>query len=288
MGLDAFRPKDCHTSGLDRSSAVRTQNRLSYQGSCFYLLVLLSIAWQVTSGLHYGLHLFLLATPVALLFFMGSGRKYIIGVLTILATFVFLLIKFTVPDIVDLDESIYDALKIPFIDTFEFGAPDFIFIKNVIALELMLFTTTYMAFSAVEKSEVALEREYARSELLLQNLLPKSIAVRLKDHPDDVIADQFDDVSILFADIEGFTERSSKKSAEKVVGLLNQIFSEFDKLADQYGLEKIKTIGDAYMVAGGMPEEREGHASALVDMTLDMIDVVEKLSEKIDEKYRFV
>ena len=180
---------------------------------CWFLI---SIIWQITNGLHYGLHLFLLATPVALLFFLGSGRKYTIVALTIFSTLLFLVIFFTVPDVVDLDESLYDALKIPFVDIFEFDASDYIFIMNVMVLELMLFITTYVAFSAVEKSEEALEREYARSELLLQNLLPKSIAARLKDHPDDVIADQFDDVSILFADIEGFTKRSSEDSAEKL------------------------------------------------------------------------
>lgn len=242
------------------------------------------IAKEISYGQQNGTHFYLLATPVVLFYFLGSAYSRFIAILTILVTGVFLTIFFAIPDSIGWGYSVYDAMKIPFVDDFNLTGNDYLLISNIFSLELVLFLTTYVAFSAIERSEAALENEYARSELLLQNLLPKSIAIRLKDSPDDVIADQFDDISILFADIEGFTKRSSEQSAEKIVGLLNQVFSEFDKLADKHGLEKIKTIGDAYMVAGGLPEKRAGHASALAEMALDMIVAVENLSEMIDEE----
>ena len=249
----------------------------------FVIWFVVFIAKEISYGLQNGTHFYLLATPVILFYFLGSAYSRFIGILTILATGAFLTIFFAIPNSVGWGYSLYDAMKIPFIDDFDPTGNDYLLISNIFTLELVLFLTTYVAFTAIERSEAALEREYSRSEMLLQNLLPKPIAARLKDEPDKIIADEFSSVSILFADIEGFTKTASENSAEKVVGMLNLIFSEFDELADKYGLEKIKTIGDAYMVAGGMPEEREGHASALAEMALDIIKVVEVLSERLKE-----
>ncbi len=249
----------------------------------FILWFVVFITFAVTFGLRNGTYFLLLAAPVVLFYFLGSSNIVLTAILTTLASTTFLLFYFTVPESIGFDEALYDAVRIPFIDEFDITENDIIFIVNIMGLEFILFLTTYIAFSTIEKSEAALEREYARSELLLQNLLPKPIAARLKDHPNKVIADEFDDVSILFADIEGFTARASNQSAEQIVGMLNRVFSEFDKLAEKYGLEKIKTIGDAYMVAGGMPERRNGHASALAEMALEMISVVEKLTEDLGE-----
>jgi class 3 adenylate cyclase len=86
--------------------------------------------------------------------------------------------------------------------------------------------------------------------------MPDKIAARLKREPDAVIADKYDQVTLLFADVVDFTPRASLLSPEEVVAFLNRIFSSFDALAEKHGLEKIKTIGDAYMVAGGLPEAR--------------------------------
>jgi class 3 adenylate cyclase len=95
-----------------------------------------------------------------------------------------------------------------------------------------------------------LEAEQQRSDKLLLNVLPASIAERLKESP-GLIADSYTEATVLFADIVGFTELSERKTAHDVVHLLNQVFSRFDDFADHHGLEKIKTIGDAYMVAAG-------------------------------------
>ncbi len=115
-----------------------------------------------------------------------------------------------------------------------------------------------------------------RADDLLLNILPYSIARRLKYQPGVVIADGFDSVSILFADIVNFTKLSSDANPGDVVNFLNTIFSDFDELAIKYGLEKIKTIGDAYMVAGGLPNERPDHAHAIMEMGLEMLQVIKK------------
>jgi class 3 adenylate cyclase len=113
------------------------------------------------------------------------------------------------------------------------------------------------------------DEAFARSDRLLLNVLPRSIAERLKRDP-GVIADSHDAVTVLFADVVDFTPFTERTAPERVVGVLNDIFSAFDALADRFGLEKIKTIGDAYMVAAGLPEPRADHAEAMAEMALEM------------------
>src|SRR5918992_393733 len=105
------------------------------------------------------------------------------------------------------------------------------------------------------RSRRALQLEQERSERLLLNVLPASIAARLKQR-EEVIADRFSDVTVLFADLVDFTRRSERITPEQLVQILNELFSVFDQVAQRHGLEKIKTVGDAYMVAGGLPEPR--------------------------------
>jgi class 3 adenylate cyclase len=123
----------------------------------------------------------------------------------------------------------------------------------------------------LDRRQLAVER--AKSESLLRNILPVEIAERLKSEPSH-IADAFKDVTILFADIVGFTDLSTRLSPGELVAMLNRLFTAFDDLADKHGLEKIKTIGDAYMVVGGLPEARADHAEAVVGMGLEMRDAV--------------
>jgi class 3 adenylate cyclase len=118
---------------------------------------------------------------------------------------------------------------------------------------------------------LALERE--KSEKLLLNVLPASIARRLKagERP---LADRFEEVSVLFADLVGFTPMSEKLTAEQVVALLDGLFSEFDVIAEKKHLEKIKTVGDAYVVVGGLPEPRSDAVEGVADMALEMLKLV--------------
>jgi class 3 adenylate cyclase len=116
------------------------------------------------------------------------------------------------------------------------------------------------------------EREHERSEALLLNVLPEPVAVRLKRH-EGVIADRFEHATVLFADIVDFTPISAAIQPHEVVELLDGVFSDFDELAERHGLEKIKTIGDSYMVASGIPTPRPDHVRAVADMALEMLGV---------------
>jgi adenylate cyclase len=120
------------------------------------------------------------------------------------------------------------------------------------------------------------EREYDRSERLLSNILPGPIATRLKNERNLLIADRHDDASILFADMEGFTAQASNIAPDELVHFLNRIFSDFDRLVERHGLEKIKTTGDAYMVVSGVPTPRYDHAQALAALAIEMRDVSAK------------
>ena len=124
----------------------------------------------------------------------------------------------------------------------------------------------------------ALAAEQQRSERLLLNVLPAPIATRLKAG-EAVIADAFPEVTVLFADLVDFTRSSRRSSPAQVVATLNELFSAFDELAQHHGLEKIKTIGDAYMVAGGLPQPRPDHAQAVAELALAMREEVARRSD---------
>jgi class 3 adenylate cyclase len=121
-------------------------------------------------------------------------------------------------------------------------------------------------------ARLGLERERERSERLLLNVLPAPIAERLKSDPAP-IADRFPEASVLFADLVGFTELSSGMAPEDLVTLLNDLFTAFDQVAERHGLEKIKTIGDAYMAVCGVPVPRADHLERIADAAVEMLTV---------------
>ena len=121
----------------------------------------------------------------------------------------------------------------------------------------------------IEEQRAAIDLERAESERLLLNVLPESVSKRLR-HGENPIADDFTDVTVLFADIVEFTPMASKLTAVEVVNMLNGLFSQFDELVAERGLETIKTIGDAYMAVGGLPEVQNDHAHRVVDLALAM------------------
>jgi adenylate cyclase len=152
------------------------------------------------------------------------------------------------------------------------------FANVILALNVVVGGTVFFTLLAVFYQQrldalVALRGEHERAESLLLNILPGSIAERLKARP-ETIADGFREVTVLFADVVEFTPRADKLAAAEVVGLLDRLFSQFDELAERYGLEKIKTIGDAYMVAAGVPDPRPDHARVLALLALDMAEAV--------------
>lgn len=124
-----------------------------------------------------------------------------------------------------------------------------------------------------------LEHEQGKTERLLLNILPRSVSQRLKGG-EKRIADAHPDVSVLFADLVGFTQMSKGMSAEKLVNLLDEIFSAFDAIAGDAGVEKIKTIGDCYMLVGGLPEPRQDHAVAVVKVAFEMLSAIEVFNQQ--------
>jgi adenylate cyclase len=130
----------------------------------------------------------------------------------------------------------------------------------------------WYAFQLVNEAE-------EQSEKLLRNILPDSIALRLKAQPTELIADRFEDASVLFADIVGFTDMCNHMPPNDLITLLNDVFSRFDVLALKYGVEKIKTIGDSYMAVSGIPVQNGNHAMRMIDMSTEMLDVMQGVSQ---------
>ena len=145
-------------------------------------------------------------------------------------------------------------------------------IKNLLETRL-LHREIHDRNRALEDTVRALEMEREVSEKLLLNVLPKCVADRLRQEQ-GIIADSFSEATVLFADIVNFAPICAQLTAEQVVAWLNGIFSVFDQLAAKHGLEKIKTIGDSYMVAGGIPSPRGDHAEAVADLALDLRDAI--------------
>lgn len=144
-----------------------------------------------------------------------------------------------------------------------------LYCENVLLVSTLAFISLRFFVVERDKAQAALEREQARSESLLLNILPSPIAERLKAGS-QTIADGYAEATILFADLVGFTRLSTTVSPEELVVLLNRLFSRFDELSGRFGVEKIKTIGDAYMACAGVPVARPDHAEAVVDMAMAM------------------
>ncbi len=149
------------------------------------------------------------------------------------------------------------------------------FVLNVVGVSTTVFLIVRYFIRERERILAALRTEQERSEQLLLNVLPSTIAERLKQQP-GAIADAFDSVTVLFADIVGFTEFAGAETAEHVVAVLNALFRRFDDVAERHGIEKIKTIGDGYMAVAGLPDPRPDHEAAAVEMALELCDEVER------------
>lgn len=152
-------------------------------------------------------------------------------------------------------------------------------VHNLLEVRLLHLETKQLYQQVVAEKKV--------SERLLYNVLPLAIADRLKgrtevmvDNFSEIIADSFPEVTVLFADIVGFTKFSEGVSPQSLVEVLNEIFSHFDNIADHRGLEKIKTIGDAYMAAAGLPIPIKNHAERAAHMALDMLEVMDRFNER--------
>jgi adenylate cyclase len=149
-------------------------------------------------------------------------------------------------------------------------AADSLYVQAAITTVVLIAASVYYAFSLAERAK-------AETDAVLRNVLPDAIVERLKANPGGLIADSIDDASVMFADISGFVALARRLGANQTVDLLSRIVSEFDALAIRHGVEKIKTIGDAYMVVAGLPEPVPDHTARLARMAFDMFDCIARL-----------
>lgn len=212
-------------------------------------------------GWGYGFQYYLLVV-VAFAFMMNFRNLVIPGLMFVVCLLAFLGFYYEV-----------QYWKMPHVDLGSTVREGFL-IANVVSAFAIIAMMSYVYSEAARRAEALLAKEREKSDRLLLNILPVSIAQRLKEDS-AVIADYFESATVMFSDIVGFTALSERISPSELVGRLNQLFSAFDDLVEKHNLEKIKTIGDAYMVAGGFPEERVGHAADVSAMALDMLRVVE-------------
>ncbi|HYM71473.1 MAG TPA: adenylate/guanylate cyclase domain-containing protein [Stellaceae bacterium] len=193
-------------------------------------------------------------------FFIFGGARPLLGVATVIACF---------------------AAHIGAWFLFPVGAlpvePSFVkqlYIGSAVTVFVLIAGLTWYSFRLVERAEAA-------TEALLNNILPAEIIARLRAHPDESIADAFDRASILFSDIQGFVPLSKSLGAARTVAMLNEMMRRFDALADKHGVEKIKTIGDAYMAVSGIPHPTDDHADRLARMGLEMFAAKDEVAAQL-------
>jgi len=212
-----------------------------------------------------GISLWALLAPIGAVLFIGpreSGAWFF--------AYVFLTVLSGGFDFYLADSLLAQPPKVPLRTTAFFFALNFVAVSTIVYLLLRYADgEKHKAQQRLQEAHRLLQVEQDRSERLLLNILPGPIAKRLKDS-DQTIADGFAEVSVMFADIVNFTRVAEGLTPQQVFSMLNKIFSSFDELAEKYELEKIKTIGDAYMVAAGLNDACRNPAESLADMALEM------------------
>ena len=155
-------------------------------------------------------------------------------------------------------------------------------LTNVVFQSVLLFAVVMYAARQIAGAETRAENERARSGALLDSILPGCIAERLKEAPGRIIANRYDESSVLFADLADFTSQAGNMTPEELVRFLDQVFTAFDGLAARFGVEKIKTNGDGYMVAAGVPDPRPDHAQVLADFSISMLGTARSLKANVE------
>jgi adenylate cyclase len=233
---------------------------LTFIGTAY--VSIFAICWFLGTGS--GLQFYFLVAACLIVLQLGVDRIFLAASLAAIAAALVIALQFLVPR--DTGAQPAWSLSLSFVVT-------------TISACVMVVATVWYAVREIVRAEEAMEVEYERSEALLANILPASVADRLKDPARNIIADKYDDASVLFADIAGFTERASDMSPDKLIRFLNRLYSDFDALVDKHELEKIKVSGDSYMVVSGVPQPRADHVEALADLALDMADAANGLKD---------
>ena len=233
---------------------------LTFIGTAY--VSIFTICWFVGTGS--GLQFYFLVAACLIVLQLGVDRIFLAAILAAIAAGMVITLQFLVPR--DTGAQPVWALSLYFVVT-------------TISACVMVVTTVWYSVREIVRAEAAMELEYERSEALLANILPASIADRLKDPARNIIADKYDDASVLFADIAGFTERASDMEPEQLILFLDRLYGDFDALVDKHGLEKIKVSGDSYMVVSGVPQPRADHIEALAALALDMAEAAGVLKD---------
>ncbi|HEY1842617.1 MAG TPA: adenylate/guanylate cyclase domain-containing protein [Mycobacterium sp.] len=233
---------------------------LTFIGTAY--VSIFAICWFVGTGS--GLQFYFLVAACLVVLQLGVDRIFLASILAAIAAAMVITLQFLVPR----DTGVQPA-----------WALSMSFIVTTISACVMVVTTVWYAVREIVRAEVAMEVEYERSEALLANILPSSIADRLKDPARNIIADKYNDASVLFADIAGFTERASDMAPDQLIRFLDRLYGDFDALVDKHGLEKIKVSGDSYMVVSGVPQPRADHVEALAAFALDMAGAALRLKD---------
>jgi adenylate cyclase len=233
---------------------------LTFIGTAY--VSIFTICWFVGTGS--GLQFYFLVAACLIVLQLGVDRIFLASILAAIAAGMVITLQFLVPR--DTGAQPVWALSLSFVVT-------------TISACVMVVTTVWYSVREIVRAEAAMELEYERSEALLANILPASIADRLKDPARNIIADKYDDASVLFADIAGFTERASDMEPDQLILFLDRLYGDFDALVDKHGLEKIKVSGDSYMVVSGVPQPRADHVEALAALALDMAEAASLLKD---------
>lgn len=233
---------------------------LAFVGIAYASLTFVGTQIGTDSGVQF---YFLVSASLAVLV-LGVEHVKLAGMVVSLGAALVIFLQFTVPQ----DTGIQPR-----------WALDTAFVTTTAGACLLIFLTVWYAMREVSRAEAAMEVEYNRSEALLTNILPATIAAKLKDPAHGTIADRYDDAAILFADIAGYTEQASEIPPTELVRFLDRLYTTFDRLVDRHGLEKIKTTGDAYMVVSGVPTPRPDHIEAIADLALDLCRAVAELRD---------
>jgi adenylate cyclase len=233
---------------------------LAFIGTAY--VSIFTICWFVGTGS--GLQFYFLVAACLIVLQLGVDRIFLASILAAIAAGMVIALQFLVPR--DTGAQPVWALSLSFVVT-------------TVSACVMVVTTVWYSVREIVRAEAAMELEYERSEALLANILPASIADRLKDPARNIIADKYDDASVLFADIAGFTERASDMEPDQLILFLDRLYGDFDALVEKHSLEKIKVSGDSYMVVSGVPQPRADHVEALAALALDMAEAASLLKD---------
>ncbi|MDI3315680.1 MAG: adenylate/guanylate cyclase domain-containing protein [Mycobacterium sp.] len=233
---------------------------LTFFGTAYAAIFINCAALGTGSGLQF----FFLVAACLVVLLLGIDRIGLAAALAAVAAGLVITLEFLVPRDTGLKPAWVQSLG---------------FVLTTVSACVMVVVTVWYALRDAARAEAAREREYQRSEALLANIMPASIADRLKDPTHGIIADRYDEASVLFADIADFTEKASDMAPDTLIRFLDRVYSAFDALVERHGLEKIKVSGDSYMVVSGVPHPRPDHLEALAALALDMADAAGRLQD---------